>query len=280
MQTLQPYSGKLTKFYRQPKVYLSLPSKGRWYKEGCIQEDVENLPVFGMTAMDEIMFKTPDALFSSESTVSVIKSCIPAITDPWQIPQTDIDTILIGIRIATFGEKMDMTITCGGCSTEYDMAYDLLPLLDYFSQLQFQDVCVVPPLTFKLRPLNYKQQTDMKIDAYRMQKQIVEASRQDDSEQNMKALDSFYKELGKIQASNLKYQIESIAADEDEVSNQQEILDWLNNSEKMFYDGLRKHIDAQRDAWMPPKQKVKCESCGHEQDVTVDLDQSNFFEPS
>jgi hypothetical protein len=35
-----------------------------------------------MTAKDELMFKTPDALLNGQSTVEVVKSCIPAIQDP------------------------------------------------------------------------------------------------------------------------------------------------------------------------------------------------------
>ena len=32
-----------------------------------------------MTAKDEMMFKTPDALLNGQATVDVIQSCIPAI---------------------------------------------------------------------------------------------------------------------------------------------------------------------------------------------------------
>ena len=40
----------LQKYFRQPKIYLSLPSKGHWYPEGAI-EMTENgeLPVYAMT---------------------------------------------------------------------------------------------------------------------------------------------------------------------------------------------------------------------------------------
>ena len=72
---IEPYSGKLAKFYRQPKVFIALPSGGTHYYKGMIDGDPTNLPVFGMNAMDELMYKNPDALFSGEATVSVIQSC-------------------------------------------------------------------------------------------------------------------------------------------------------------------------------------------------------------
>ena len=92
----------LQKYFRQPKIYLSLPSKGHWYPEGAI-EMTENgeLPVYAMTAKDELAFKTPDALLNGQSVVDVVKSCLPNIKDPWLMPSIDVDAILIAIRIAT-----------------------------------------------------------------------------------------------------------------------------------------------------------------------------------
>ena len=66
--------------------------------------------IFPMTARDELVLKTPDALLNGASTVEVINSCVPAITDAWEIPSVDMDALLIGIRIATYGENMDITV--------------------------------------------------------------------------------------------------------------------------------------------------------------------------
>jgi hypothetical protein len=62
-----------------------------------------------MTAKDELMLKTPDALMNGQATVEVIKSCVPSIKNPWHMPSIDIDTILIAIRIATYGENMEFS---------------------------------------------------------------------------------------------------------------------------------------------------------------------------
>ena len=281
MNTVPAYSGKLTKFYRQPKVYISLPSQGNYYPQGTIDGDVTNLPVFGMTAMDEIMFKTPDALFSGESVVSVIKSCVPAIKDPWVAPQIDLDTLLIAIRMATYGDTLNVGITCESCNEQWDMDIDLGGLLTYFQQIQYENTIVIDPLTFHLRPLSYKEQSDLQMKAYGIQKQLADFIRtleNDPSER--KTADKFYKQLGSIAAEGMRKQIESISADEDVVSNQQEITDWLNNSEKMFYDGLKAHIEHLREIWAIPKQKTICPGCNHEQETKLDLDNSNFFAKS
>ena len=59
-------SSFLEKHKRQPKIFIDLPSNGQFYDESVIQDQqYTQLPVFGMNTMDEIMLKTPDALFSA-----------------------------------------------------------------------------------------------------------------------------------------------------------------------------------------------------------------------
>ena len=60
-----------------------------------------------MTAKDEMAFKTPDAMINGQSTVDVIKSCVPNLLDPWKMVNYDTDAVLLAIRIATYGETMD-----------------------------------------------------------------------------------------------------------------------------------------------------------------------------
>ena len=71
----------LQQYFRQPKVFITLPSHGVYNKPGTITGSFENMPIFGMTGMDEILLKTPDALLTGESTVKVIQSCCPNIVD-------------------------------------------------------------------------------------------------------------------------------------------------------------------------------------------------------
>jgi hypothetical protein len=80
----------LQQFFRQPKIYISLPSQGVYNKPGTFSGNIERLAVYGMTGMDEILLKTPDALLSGESTATVIKSCCPSVTDAWDLPVNDI----------------------------------------------------------------------------------------------------------------------------------------------------------------------------------------------
>ena len=83
-----------------------------------------------MTAKDEIRFKTPDALMNGEGVVEVIQSCVPQIKDAWQVKSYDLDTLLIAIRIATYGETMDFTFTVPGANEQVTHSQNLPAILD------------------------------------------------------------------------------------------------------------------------------------------------------
>ena len=52
----------LSQFFRQPKVYIKLPSGGRFWPPGSQDvSDSGEYAVYAMTAKDELMFKTPDS---------------------------------------------------------------------------------------------------------------------------------------------------------------------------------------------------------------------------
>lgn len=267
----------LAKYYRQPKIYLSLPSKGKWYPEGTLTGDPTNLPVYGMTAMDEIMFKTPDALFSGESVVSVVKSCIPAIKDPWQMPQLDIDSVLIAIRIATYGQKLHTKFTCTKCKEDNESDFDLSRALDYFSSLTYTNHVYCDPLTVKLRPYTYKEFTNLQLQTYELRRMLQKTVGDIDEKVRTQRLDDFYKRLSTAQSETFKNQILAVEADDTVVSNPQQINDWINNSEVAFFDKIKNHLDDQRKEWKIQDQKIKCAECEHENTVAMDLDASNFF---
>ena len=87
-------SNPLQKFFRQPKIFIKLPSMGI-YNPDTVIESMDNLPIFGMTGMDEILLKTPDALLSGESSIRVIESCCPNIKNAWELSSLDVDSLII-----------------------------------------------------------------------------------------------------------------------------------------------------------------------------------------
>ena len=116
-------SNPLETYFRQPAIYITLPSKGEYYPPDTLTfNENKEIAVYPMTAKDEIVMKTPDALLTGQSTVDVIQSCIPAIKDAWQMPSIDCDAALMTIRMATYGNKMTVPITVPGTKIQKDLA--------------------------------------------------------------------------------------------------------------------------------------------------------------
>ena len=162
----QVQKNPLKAFMRRPKLYLKLPSKGEFWPEGSIDyPENGELPVYGMTAKDEMMIRTPDALFNGTSTVEVVRSCIPNIKDPWMIPSLDLDAILIAIRIASYGEKMPMNVYIPVVGEEEEFEIDLRPMLDDIINNTTWDteVKVNNDITVYIEPVNYKAMTEYQI---------------------------------------------------------------------------------------------------------------------
>lgn len=106
-------SNPLSQYFRQPAIYIKLPSQGNFYPDGALVAMPNGeYPVLPMTTLDEITYRTPDALFNGQAVVSVIESCMPNIKKGWAVPAVDLDTILVAIRIATYGNDLELSTIC------------------------------------------------------------------------------------------------------------------------------------------------------------------------
>jgi len=270
----------LTHWFRQPKIYIRLPSGGEFYPPGSLDVSANgDYPVFAMTAKDELMFKTPDALLSGQSTVEVIKSCIPAILDPWKMPSIDVDAVLIAIRVATYGEKMDVSTECVACGEDNSYDVDLVRRLEELSNFKYQSVVDCSPLIVHIRPYTYSELTKTNIKTFEQQRifNIVNDDQMSDEEKMKKFGESFIK-LTELTVEVIAGCISKIETPDSEVTDRQFIREFIDNAQKDVFDKISAHVQQlKKDADMPDVH-VKCSSCGHEFDMTVSMDQSNFFE--
>ena len=110
---------------RIPKIYVNLPSQGFFYDDLETCEITNEVPIKAMTATDEMMLSTPDALINGESIISVFKSCCPMVKNPLDMTIADIDLIFIAIQYASFGDSVDITAKCPNCNTDNEYQLSL-----------------------------------------------------------------------------------------------------------------------------------------------------------
>jgi hypothetical protein len=268
----------LQQFFRQPKIYVSLPSHGVYNKPGTISGDAERIAVYGMTGMDEIIMKTPDALLTGESTVKVIQSCCPSITDAWDINLLDVEMLLTAIRIATFGNEISVTNVCGECQTVNNYDINLNNVIDYFTNCQYENTLVLQDLKITTRPLTYKQSSDFGLRNFEMQQKLKQLEMVTTNDERKQAMDNLLEDLARTRNEVFSLGIESIDTGSTVVTERAFIKEWVDNVDASVMNAVVNHIEQNRDAWSTPKQHVKCENCNHEEDIYIDLDQANFFE--
>ena len=156
-----PAGNPLAKHFRQPSIYIKLPSEGVWYDDSVITlPENGEIPVYPMTALDEITYRTADALFNGEAVVTVIKSCIPLFKDASRISTQDLDTVLIAIRLATYGHEMEFTSRCPECEEQNDLALDLREIMERIRKADFTKPVVFGDVEIHFKPLTFKEQND------------------------------------------------------------------------------------------------------------------------
>jgi hypothetical protein len=280
-QNTQPQAAKnpLASWYRQPKIYVSLPSKGKFYPAGSLDVSANGeYAVYAMTAKDELMFKTPDALLSGQSTVEIIKSCIPAIKDPWVMPSIDLDFALIAIRIATYGESMEVGCKCPSCSADNSYDVNLSHWIGQVSQFNYDDVINIEPLTVYIRPYTYQEVTKTSIKA--LEQQRIFNIINDDSLSDEEKVDKFGKSFVKmteLTVDIISDTVKKIVTPDGETSDKEQIKEFINNCSKDVFDLISSRVTSIKEQIELKAQNVKCNECDHEFSLPITMDQSNFF---
>ena len=234
-------SNPLNKYFRQPAVYVSLPTEGNYPPTVLEKTPTGEIGVMPMTARDEIKFKTPDALMNGQGVVDVIQSCVPQIKDAWQISNYDLDTILIAIRIATYGETMDINFNVPITNEQLSHTVNLPALLEQIkSQEIVNEITLKDGLKIQVRPLTYRDMTKASIKTFQQQKMYtaVQDSKLSD-EEKVKRFDESFKALTELSASILLKNISKIVTpDGTEVSDPAQIKEFVDNANATLINEL------------------------------------------
>lgn len=268
----------LQQYFRQPKIFIGLPSKGVFNKLGSIQGDSSHMPVFSMTGMDEVIVKTPDALMSGESTVKVVQSCCPNVKDAWDLSSMDVPLILAAIRIATYGNSIKIYHTCTACKEGHDYTLDLSRLIEHYTNFKYDNTIKVNDLTIRLRPLTYKESTVFAIRNYGLQKQLTQAQAIEDQETQQSALNELFVHLSKLQNDIFSASIDVVETPVQAVTEKAFIEEWITNCDKDIFDEMKKKFEATRESLKAPPYIAQCESCGADNYIQFELDETSFFD--
>ena len=277
----------LKNYSRQPKIYLKLPSEGRFYSQNPTEKSGSGeLPVLSMTAKDELIMRTPDALMNGESIYACVKNCIPMIDDPWEIPLIDLDAVLVAIRIATYGEKMKMTVKVPNVEDEeLDVEIDLVNILDSFRGKVWDPIIKFNDLKLHSAPLKFKDQNLYEQQNFETN-QFIAMMRD-----NTKPLEERKQEMSKvfdaISETNIDLvtnQIKAIELPDGNIEyNNIAIKEFLNSLPVKDFEIVRSALTERRKLFELPKTNVAVTAAMQEQgapesfELPLVFNQSSFF---
>ena len=276
----------LKKYFRQPKIYITLPSDGMYYSERDLDmPESREIPVYPMTAKDELAFKTPDSLLNGQSTVNVIQSCIPAIKNAWNMPSIDLDAALVAIRMATYGEMLDIDTVVPVLNEERSFVLDLRTILDRMQSNRFDDTLQIDDMTVTLRPLTYREFTDTALKTFQEQRlfSLVQTQEEMSEAEKIEKFNQSFYALTELNISTVASSIVKIQVGDTEVSDRKHIQEFLQNADSHFYTAIITHIDKQKENFAIPPLTVETNQEDREKgapesyQVPITFDQSNFF---
>ena len=277
----------LNKYYRQPQIYIKLPSGGKWYGPDVLTPtETGELPVLPMTAKDELAFKTPDALINGQAIVDVIQSCLPNIKNAWKIVNFDTDTILLAIRIATYGETMDIKFNVPVTNEQSETTLNLPALLEDLRRSEVTDTATTKSgFKIKLNPLDYQTLTKIATAQFEQQKMYGTVSSSSlTEEQKSKAYVDAFTKLNTINIDLLIDSVNSITTPEGaEETDTAKIREFMNNCPSTIVDEIQSAIgNVRSQAQVKPvtmkatEEQIK-KGVPATYQVPVTFDQSNFF---
>jgi hypothetical protein len=269
----------LQQYFRRPSIYLRLPSGGIGYKEGSINlPDNGEVPIYPMTTIDEITSKTPDALFNGTAIVDIIKSCVPNILDPWAIPVVDVDPILIAIRAASNGDKMEIETSCPECKEEAKYDVNLTGLLSSFKPSDYDSLLTIDELGIKFKPLLYSEINESNILQFEVQRMMSNLQGMENDEERSRQTTELIKKLNEMTIQLLVSTIEYVKVPNATVFESNHIEDFLRNCDKNTFNKIKEtNIRLRSEAEAKPL-KITCMHCQHSYEQSFVINVSNFFD--
>ncbi len=279
---VQAPTNPLAKHFRQPAIYISLPSRGQYWESGSLDiPETGELPVYPMTTRDEITLRTPDALMNGQGVVEVLQSCIPSIKNAWKMPSVDTDVALMAMRIASYGHNMDFEGTCPKCNEEHSYTMDLRTLMATIKCPDYNQLMDLQAVNIKFKPQSYLETTragQAQFELSRYEKMVSEMG-DDALDEKSKLATQQIKRLNELALDIMTNSTEYIIDVESgsRIERKDYIREFYTNIDTKIVQEINDYMGKLVEESNPKMQKVNCVGCGEAIEIRIAFDYANFF---
>jgi hypothetical protein len=267
-------------YHRPPGVYVVLPSMGNFYTIEPTLSSLNEVLVRPMTAADELLFKSPDVLMNGESLIEVIKSCVPGIQDPNEIPGPDFSVLMLAIRLATYGKNLPYNGGCSDCMTTTEFNVDIEFLLDTkINPLEREYKVSIDKLTVYIRPYDLRCQIRSALANFERQaitNNILADVESTDSDKQIE-LGKSLKKITEITYELILRSIVKVDTPKESIEDKQMIAEWLHDVGKKTFEMLSTKIIEITDVGFNSSVEFSCKDCAKTNSTPVIFDPTVFF---
>jgi hypothetical protein len=275
----------LKQYFRQPKLYVRLPTKGRWYGNGEVEmNDEGEVPIYPMSAIDDIMLNTPDAMLNGQALEKVICNCVPDIKNIKRLMLPDLEAVFVGIKSATNDGKADYDRKCPKCQHENTFEMNCQAILDNTTFIDDQDLM-----------LKFDGDLEVHVKPYDFEMRQIFVKKEFEEEKALRALDANSKDADEMtKAAMLATSVDRIAQmtfglvsrsiekivilkTNTEVTDTKFITEWLMGISKQQADVVMEAVNRLNATGVMKKIEVSCASCGHSWEDPISFDPASFF---
>lgn len=282
----------LSAYFRAPKMFVPIPSGGKFYSSDVVEmPETRELPVFAMTAKDEMTMKNPDALLNGEAVAQVIQSCVPNVKKARAMMSSDVDVLLVAIQGATYGDEVEVTAECPKCKETQKGAASVEAAIETMGSLEASYVVEHAGLSIEIRPFTYASTIKAGITNFQSTRSLQALADVTDEMERLRLFNDNFKQIAELNFSLIADSVANISLLDENgekvvVSDRDQILEFLNNAETAVGKKIEEQIAYINAIGINHQMLMACEKCLDDSgepyvfESRVNFDPVNFFTAS
>jgi len=246
---------------RIPGATYRLPSGGIFYHNGELAPTVTNgeIHVFPMTAIDEIVIRSPDRILDGLGIKEVFQRCIPDVLKPEQLFAKDIDYLMIALRQVSYGNTIDITYKhdcVNGKNNTYTINVEpflaATKAIDPTTINQLYTVTLPNHQIVKLTPMRFQDIIN-----------VMQSSKYDNDTNGyeFRIFDSLVTVIDAV----------------DEITDKSMISEWVRTIPREYFKSIADAIDKNSDWGPKTTSSLACKDCNHHIQLELPLNPIVFF---
>jgi len=255
-----------------PGVTVRLPSRGLFYTNGELDDEVEDGEVilYPLTATDELILRSPDMLYQGTVVSAVFARCVPQAKQPLELLVGDVDFILTNLRKISYGSYIPIRYMCDCVKTNEEKERihtagedEYLVPVDHFIQN-----------TKELNPKDFNKM--FKVTLKNGQEVTTQPIRFSDFIKLNQVLEKDLEDLDYVR----EYVVDNLAAitlKVDDITDKELIREWYKVLPRSEVERIKHKLNNWSQWGIEFKYSINCKQCNKVKELTHHLNPVYFF---